>query len=181
MHASSRSESRTVEFLVRLSRGTTAFLLAVLPGLLSLFPARGADAADEPPRPNIVLVLTDDMGFSDLGCFGGEIETPNLDRLASNGLRFTEFYNNARCWPTRATLMSGRYANGLSKSQVTIPQVLRTVGYQTGMVGKWHLGMDPKKNGPIQRGFDVFYGTMTGAGSFWNPMTLTRDTEPVEA
>ena len=82
-------------------------------------------------RPNILIILTDDMGFSDLGCFGGEIETPNLDRLAANGLRFTEFYNTARCWPTRATMLSGRYSNRLSPSQVTIAEVLRTAGYET--------------------------------------------------
>lgn len=131
-------------------------------------------------RPNILVVLTDDMGFSDLGCFGGEIDTPHLDSLAAGGMRFTEFYNTARCWPTRATLMSGRYSNKLGPDQVTIPQVLKTAGYATGMVGKWHLGMDPKKDGPIQRGFDTFYGTMTGAGSFWDPYTLTRDTEATE-
>ena len=131
-------------------------------------------------RPNIMIILTDDMGFSDLGCFGGEIETPNLDRLAANGLRFTEFYNTARCWPTRATMLSGRYSDGLSSSQVIIPELLKGSGYQTAMVGKWHLGMDPKKDGPIQRGFDDFYGTMTGAGSFWDPYTLTRNTEPVD-
>jgi arylsulfatase len=131
-------------------------------------------------RPNIVVILTDDMGFSDLGCFGGEIDTPNLDALAANGLRFTEFYNTARCWPTRATLMSGRYSNKLGPAQVTIAQLLKTAGYQTGMVGKWHLGMKPKVDGPIQRGFDDFYGTMTGAGSFFDPYTLTRNTEPIE-
>ena len=65
-------------------------------------------------RPNIMIILTDDMGFSDLGCFGGEIDTPNLDQLAADGLRFTEFYNTARCWPTRATMLSGRYSDGLS-------------------------------------------------------------------
>jgi len=134
--------------------------------------------ADE--RPNILIILTDDMGFSDLGCFGGEIETPNLDRLAANGLRFTEFYNTARCWPTRATLLSGRYSNALSPQQVTLAEVLKEAGYQTGMVGKWHLGMDPTKDGPIQRGFGDFYGTMTGAGSFWDPYTLTRNTRPTE-
>jgi len=132
------------------------------------------------PRPNILIVLTDDMGFSDLGCFGGEIDTPNLDGLAANGLRFTEFYNTARCWPTRATLLSGRYSNAVKGAQVTIAEVLKTAGYETGMVGKWHLGRDPKKDGPIQRGFDDFYGTMTGAGSFYDPYTLARNTEFTE-
>jgi len=131
-------------------------------------------------RPNILIVLTDDMGFSDLGCFGGEIETPNLDALAAGGLRFSEFHNTARCWPTRATLLSGRYSNRLGKHQITIAQALQTAGYQTGMVGKWHLGRDPNKDGPLQRGFDSFYGTMIGAGSFWNPMSLTRNTKPVD-
>jgi arylsulfatase A-like enzyme len=136
-----------------------------------------ATAAD---RPNIVVILTDDMGFSDLGCFGGEIDTPNLDSLAAGGLRFTEFYNTARCWPTRATMLSGVYSDGLSKSQVIIPQVLKQAGYQTGMVGKWHLGKNPAKDGPLQRGFDDFYGTMTGAGSFFDPYTLTRNTKFIE-
>ena len=77
-------------------------------------------------------------------------------------------------------MLSGIYSDGLSNRQVTVAQVLKTAGYQTGMVGKWHLGSNPAKDGPIQRGFDVFYGTMTGAGSFWNPMTLTRNTELVE-
>ena len=131
-------------------------------------------------RPNIIVILTDDMGFSDLGCFGGEIETPNLDSLAKGGLRFTEFYNTARCWPTRATLMSGRYSNKLTPEQVTIPEVLKQEGYQTGMVGKWHLGKNPKADGPIQRGFDHFYGTMAGANSYWDPETLTRNTEATQ-
>mgnify|MGYP003980600665 FL=1 len=131
-------------------------------------------------RPNILVVLTDDMGFSDLGCFGGEIDTPNLDKLAKNGLRFTEFYNTARCWPTRATLMSGIYSNGLGNGQVTIAELLKSAGYRTGMVGKWHLGKNPAKDGPIQHGFDDFYGTMTGAGSFFDPYTLTRNTEFTE-
>lgn len=131
-------------------------------------------------RPNVIVILTDDMGFSDLGCFGGEIETPNLDSLAKGGIRFTEFYNTARCWPTRATLMSGRYSDGLSAEQVTIPEVLKDAGYETGMVGKWHLGKDPKKDGPMQRGFDRFYGTMIGANSYWDPESLTRDAEFIE-
>ena len=146
-------------------------LLLLSSGLL---PTHGAQ------RPNILMILTDDMGFSDLGCFGGEIETPNLDTLAAGGLRFTEFYNPARCWPTRATMLSGRHSNKLGGNQVTIAEVLKPAGYQTAMVGKWHLGMNPKKDGPIQRGFDDFYGTMTGAGSFWDPYTLTRNTEATE-
>ena len=136
--------------------------------------------AEKADRPNIIVILTDDMGFSDLGCFGGEIDTPNLDKLAMKGLRFTEFYNTARCWPTRATLMSGIYSNNLGNGQVTIPELLKPVGYQTGMVGKWHLGKNPKKDGPIQRGFDDFYGTMMCLGSFYDPYTLTRNTEFIE-
>ncbi len=139
-----------------------------------------AAAAAKTNRPNIIVILTDDMGFSDLGCYGGEIETPNLDKLAGNGVRFTEFYGTARCWPTRATLLSGRYSDSLQEAQVAIPQLLKPVGYQTAMVGKWHLSKDGKTNGPMQRGFDDFYGTIKGAGSFYRPMTLTRGTEPVE-
>ena len=130
-------------------------------------------------RPNIIIMLTDDMGFSDLGCFGGEIDTPNLNGLAKNGLRMTDFYNTARCWPTRATLMSGTYADKIH-GKVTIAQLLQKAGYQTALAGKWHLGSDPKKDGPIQKGFDDFYGTMTGAGSFFDPYTLTRNDQKIE-
>ena len=144
--------------------------------LICLLTVSFATWAEAKP-PNVLLIMADDMGYSDLGCFGGEIETPHLDGLAQNGLRFTQFYNTARCWPTRATLLSGIYSNNLKTSQVTVAQVLKTAGYQTGMVGKWHLGNNPKKDGPIQRGFDDFYGTMTGAGSFWDPYTLARNTE----
>ena len=149
----------------------------ILAIVLTVFTSLAA-AAD---RPNILIILTDDMGFSDLGSFGGEIDTPNLDSLAKGGLRFTEFYNTARCWPTRATLLGGRYSDRLGLSQVSIAEVLKPAGYQTAMVGKWHLGMNPRKDGPIQRGFDDFYGTMTGAGSFWDPYTLTRNTDPIDA
>ena len=131
-------------------------------------------------RPNILLIMSDDMGFSDLGCYGGEIETPNLDGLASNGLRFTEFYGTGRCWPTRATLMSGRYSDRLTSSQVTIAELLKTVGYQTSMVGKWHLSKTATDNGPIQRGFDSYYGAIVGGGSYWRPPGLTRNTQAVE-
>ncbi|OHB65258.1 MAG: arylsulfatase [Planctomycetes bacterium RBG_13_60_9] len=149
-------------------------------------------------RPNIILIMSDDMGFSDLGCYGGEIRTPNLDGLAAEGLRFTQFYNTARCCPTRASLMTGLYPHqagighmtedrgfpayrgDLAGNCVTIAQVLQSAGYRTYMAGKWHVtryaGKDgPKHNWPLQRGFERFYGTITGAGSFYDPTTLCRD------
>lgn len=107
-----------------------------------------ARQGEQPTRPNIVVILVDDMGFSDLGCYGGEIHTPNIDRLAAGGLRFRQFYNCARCCPTRASLLSGLYAhqvglkvNGhsLTHDGATIAEVLRASGYQTAMAGKWHL------------------------------------------
>src|SRR5262245_53191758 len=135
-------------------------------------------------QPNIVIILADDLGYSDLGCYGGEIRTPNLDALASGGLRFTQFYNGARCCPTRASLLTGLYPHQagvgdmtgdagarfpgyrgrLNDGCVTIPDVLRAAGYRTYMVGKWHLGGDP---GPIRRGFDEFYGMIGGFNTFW--------------
>ena len=150
----------------------------VIIGLFMLF----TPALEATEKPNIIIILSDDMGYSDLGCFGGEIDTPNLDSLAMKGLRFTEFYNSARCWPSRANLMTGCYTDKLKKDNVTIPQVLKTLGYKTAMVGKWHLGEDPEgANGPIQRGFDDFYGTMNGAGSYYDPPTLTRNTKSITA
>lgn len=106
----------------------------------------------KPRRPNIVLIMADDMGFSDAGCYGGEIHTPNLDKLAANGLRFTQFYNCARCCPTRASLMTGQYPhkvglaqNGrsLTKNGITIAEALKQTGYNTAMTGKWHLSFTP--------------------------------------
>jgi len=148
--------------------------------------------------PNIVIILSDDMGFSDLGCYGGEIATPNLDALAAAGLRFTQFYNAARCCPTRASLLTGLYPHQagvgwmthdrgldgyrgeLSRDAVTIPEVLRAAGYRSYMAGKWHVSRNmapdgPKHGWPLQRGFDRFYGTMDGAGNFFDPGRLVRD------
>lgn len=151
-------------------------------------------------RPNIVVIMTDDMGWSDLGCFGGEIETPNLDAIAQGGVRFAQFYNTARCCPTRATLLTGLYAHqagighmmedlghdsyrgDLNRHSVTIAEVLRPAGYRTYMAGKWHVtkkvradGEADRANWPLQRGFDRFYGTIHGAGSFFDPNSLVRD------
>jgi arylsulfatase len=155
-------------------------------------------APETPARPNLVVILSDDMGYSDLGCYGGEISTPNLDRLARGGVRFTQFYNTARCCPSRATLLTGLYAHqagvghmtedwgydgyqgDLGNRCVTIAEVLRPAGYRTYAVGKWHLTKydhpdGPKTNWPLQRGFDRYYGTIAGGGSFYDPGTLTRD------
>lgn len=120
------------------------------------------------PRPNILLIMADDMGYSDLGCYGGEIDTPNLNQLAADGLRFSQFYNNAKCAPTRASLLTGLYAqqvgNGQMQDCVTIAEVLRQAGYRTLMTGKWHA--DPL---PTTRGFDRYYGMADGCSNYWNP------------
>ncbi len=151
-------------------------------------------------RPNVVLILNDDMGFSDLGCYGGEVRTPALDRLAAGGVRFTQFYNTARCCPSRASLLTGLhphqagvghmmadlllpgYRGDLVPECVTIAEVLRPSGYGTYMSGKWHVCRhldEPKDNWPCQRGFDRYWGTITGAGSYFDPGTLTRDNERI--
>lgn len=160
--------------------------------------AAPADKEAQPAKPNIVLIMSDDMGFSDLGCYGGEIHTPNLDRLAGGGLRFTQFYNTGRCCPTRASLLTGLYPHqsgvghmmqdrgqdgyrgDLNAHCVTIAQVLKAAGYGTYMTGKWHVTKrcgpaGPKDNWPRQRGFDRFYGTLQGAGSYYDPAMLVRD------
>ena len=153
-------------------------MAAGVPSLLS--------AADR-PRPNIIVILVDDMGFSDLGCYGSEIPTPNLDRLAAGGVRFTQFYNTARCSPTRAWLLTGLYPHQagmghldnmvlpdshgyqgrLTDESVTMAEVLRPAGYFTAMTGKWHLG---QKHGtpPWDRGFDRSLNSVAGGIYFPN-------------
>ena len=124
-------------------------------------------------RPNIVLILCDDMGFSDLRCYGSEIQTPHLDRLAAEGLRMTQFYNTAKCTQSRAMMLSGLHyqqTDELTRSDnnVTLAEVLRTAGYQTIMSGKWHLGRWTEEQGtPTQRGFDHYFGFLGGAINFY--------------
>ena len=116
-------------------------------------------------KTNILLILADDMGFSDLGCYGGEIATPNLDRLAANGLRFTSFYNSAKCEPTRASLMSGQYWQdcGLGvKRGLTMGQAMKSAGYDTFALGKWHLD-----GNPVERGFDNYFGHLGGGSDYF--------------
>ena len=158
-------------------------------------------------RPNILLIMADDMGFSDIGCYGGEIDTPNIDKLAANGLRSTQFYNTARCCPTRASLLTGLYPHKaglgwmtvsdlgqpgyigeLNDHCITIAQGLKPAGYRCYISGKWHVVFDkymkqdsPKNNWPLQRGFDRYYGGLAGDGGYYKPLALTRDNTRIEA
>ena len=158
-------------------------------------------------KPNIVLVMVDDMGYSDIGCFGGDVRTPNLDSLAAGGVSFTHAYNTSRCCPARASLMTGLYphmagmgwmtvadlgsdgyAGNLNNRCLTIAEALAPGGYRSYMAGKWHLTRDsqmgpdaPKDSWPMQRGFDRYYGNISGAASYWDPKTLTVDNARIAA
>jgi arylsulfatase len=171
-----------------------------------LLPSSGQAEGRKDQRPNIVLMMADDMGYSDLGCYGGEIHTPNIDCLAAAGLRFTQFYNTARCCPTRAALITGLYPHQtgvghmtndrgqpgyrgfLNDRCVTIAEVLGAHGYRTLMAGKWHVSpfdfrtrdvATHRHVWPLQRGFHSFYGTLAGGGSFFNPPGLMDGNELV--
>ena len=154
--------------------------------------------------PNILLIVTDDLGYSDLGFYGSKIETPNINSLAENGVAFSQFYNGTRCCPSRASLLTGLYAHqagighmtedrglpsysgDLSKNAVTIAEVLKESGYYTAMTGKWHVTKNtksdsPKDNWPLQRGFNRFYGTLPGHGSLYDPAGLVDGNEMIKA
>jgi arylsulfatase len=165
-------------------RGLTFALLSIL------FSSGSVSAADESSRasgrpPNVVVILADDLGYSDLGCYGGEIVTPNLDRLAAGGVRFTQFYNTARCWPTRAALLTGYYAQQVRRDTIPgvpsgsqgvrpkwarlLPEMLRPLGYRSYHSGKWHVdGM------PLANGFDHSY-YVQDLGRYFNPRVLFED------
>ena len=143
-------------------------------------------SSQTPPRPNVVVILADDLGFSDLGCYGGEIMTPNLDSLAAGGLRFTQFYNTARCWPTRAALLTGYYAQQVRRDTVPgvrsgsrrgarpswarlLPEMLYPLGYRSYHAGKWHIdGM------PLADGFDRSY-YLEDVGRYFHPRVWYLD------
>ena len=176
--------------------------------LLACLPASRVLEAEE-GRPDVVIILVDDMGFSDIGCYGGEIETPNIDALAAGGVRFSQFYNSGRCCPTRATLMTGlhphqtgigwmtnppnntrgydrpeAYRGYLNRQCVTLVEVLRPAGYSTLMAGKWHLGFNERDRWPLQRGFDRYFGCISGATRFFYPKAprgMTLGNEAVES
>jgi len=150
-----------------LSPVTAALVAAALTMLCAVGDAVAA-------RPNIVLIMCDDMGWSDIGCYGGEVSTPNLDRLAGEGLRFTQFYNGAKCTTTRAALLTGLYPRQgkgglLRTNMVTLGEAMRLAGYQTSLSGKWHLGSKSPRR-PIDRGFNEYYGLMDGCCNFFNPV-----------
>jgi arylsulfatase A-like enzyme len=150
------------------------FLFSLFAGLMlgSLL----AHAAPDRTRPNFILIMVDDMGYSDIGCFGGEVKTPNLDQLAKDGLRFTQFYNTAKCHTTRAELLTGNYAYSIGDNNMehgaTFGEVLRPIGYRTLISGKWH-----QKPLPTTRGFDRYYGLADGCSNFFNPGLKARPGE----
>ncbi len=179
-----------------MNRWVGLFCWVVLAGCGTASAQSPAVETSNPARsPNIVIILADDMGYSDIGCFGGEVRTPELDALAAGGLRFTSFYNAGRCCPTRASLLTGLYPHQagvghmvqsrgkpgyigrLNDRCVTIAEVLRGAGYHTAMVGKWHVtpfdyesekASDPD-TWPLQRGFDRFTGSLAGGGNYYDP------------
>lgn len=175
--------------------------------------------AQKDSRPNIIVILVDDMGYSDLGCYGGEVHTPNIDGLAADGLRFSHFYNAGRSCPTRASLLTGVYQHQagigrmtfdnnlpgyrgtLTSNVVTVAEVLKTAGYNTGMIGKWHVAetklrpdqrqwlghqvshpeFADKKNYPTSRGFKDYYGIIYGVADYFDPFSLVNGDKPVES
>ena len=185
-----RTRSWSKKFMLRLLG-----LLAVTGISLACVLPSTAQAADPPRRPNIVIILGDDLGYADMGSFGSEIKTPNLDSLAKGGVRFTNFYTHASCSPTRSMLLSGvdTHLNGLGNmdewtapnqrgvpgyegylnNQVTtLPQLLKDSGYHTYMVGKWHMGKSPDQI-PAARGFERDFSLLDGAGSYWDMTNFT--------
>ncbi|WP_076606475.1 arylsulfatase [Rufibacter radiotolerans] len=179
--------------------GVVAFIV------LSLFASLASYGQGKNAKPNILVIMADDMGYSDLGCYGAEIATPNLDKLAGNGIKLTQFYNTGRCCPTRASLLTGLYPHktgmgwmtgydmmlpgyrgDLNKNNVTIAEALKPAGYASYAVGKWHVSATtapkgPKHNWPVQRGFDKYYGIIAGSGSFFTPGSLTNNNERITA
>ena len=154
------------------------------------------------PQPHVLLIVADDMGFSDIGCYGGEIDTPHIDSLAATGVRFSQFYNTARCSPSRASLLTGLhphqtgvgiltkddrphgYAGSLNERCVTVAEILAEAGYATCLAGKWHLASNIRQVNdawPTRRGFERFYGTLAGSCSYFQPASLTRGETNIEA
>src|SRR5689334_3641111 len=168
--------------------GPAAFTGLVMVALV-LCVGEAGHAAEAARKPNILIILADDMGFSDAGCYGGEIATPNLDALAKNGLRFTQFYNTARCWPSRAAILTGYYAQQVRRDTIPgikngapgtrppwarlLPEMLQPLGYRSYHSGKWHV--DGK---PLQNGFDHSY-SLEDHDRHFTPRQHTEDDKPL--
>lgn len=181
-----------------MQKTTYCFFIAFLLGSINI-------SLKAQQKPNIVVIMADDMGFSDVGCYGSEIETPNIDKLADNGIRLKQFYNTGRCCPTRASLLTGLYAHNtgmgymtgydqkvpgyqgdLNDKSITIAEALKPAGYTSYVSGKWHVTSNIKpqgsqKNWPLQRGFDGYFGILQGSGSYFTPKTLTTGNKLIEA
>lgn len=179
------------------------FKQLVLTGLCGVTGLVQANESSSSNPTHVLLIMCDDMGFSDLGCYGGEIKTPNLDRLATQGVRFGHFRNTGRCCPSRASLLTGMHQHNVDmgwmtavdehrkgfRGQIsdkipTLAETLKQAGYRNYMSGKWHLTLDrswqnnaqvPNGSWPTQRGFDEYYGGLSGGGSFWKPDSLARN------
>jgi arylsulfatase A-like enzyme len=163
-------------------------LLAVCLTLGAVLPVFGASAGAT--RPNVIVILADDLGYSDVGCYGSEIKTPHLDELAGGGVRFTQFYNTARCWPTRASVLSGYYAQQVRRDLVAgvpsgnrgtrpswaklLPELLRAAGYRSYHSGKWHVD-----GRPLETGFDRSFEIGGGQNSFFKAAGITAEGKPV--
>ncbi len=159
-----------------------------------------ASAADEKPqKPNIVVIISDDQGWKDVGFHGSDIKTPNIDALAAGGARLEQFYAQPMCSPTRAALMTGRYpfryglqiaipsahTYGLATDERLLPQDLKAAGYETDLIGKWHLGHADRKYWPLARGFDHHYGPLLGEIDYFTHeqhgvLDWFRDGKPVQ-
>ena len=185
---------------IKMGAGVAAATLA--PGTATAFGSPAPHAAAG-AKPNIIFILADDLGFSDIGCYGSEVATPNLDKLAARGIRVNQFYNNPRCCPSRASIMTGLYAqqagmgdmvadhgrypypeyNGiLNAATLTIPEALKAAGYNTAMVGKWHLATETeegKRSWPLQRGFDKFWGMIAGSSVYYESPHLMNGNDPL--
>lgn len=164
-------------------------LLTIISLIVSTMAFKKSEEKSNIQKPNIVLIMADDMGFSDIGCYGSEINTPNIDRLAKEGTRLRQCYNNGICAPSRASLITGQYPHKagigffnrdlgipgyegfLNKESLTLGEVMKSGGYTTIMSGKWHVGNEPDK-WPTKRGFDKFFGFIDGGLSYW-------DTKPI--
>ena len=144
---------------------TSRLFIALVIAGVATFSSVTSQAKQQTP-PNVLVIMADDLGYSDIGCYGGEIDTPNLDSLAANGLRFSQFYNTAKCHSSRVSLLTGQYcvaAGDVSLSHaVTSAEVLRDAGYFTAMTGKWHL-----KREPTDFGFERYFGHLSGACNFF--------------